>query len=150
MIVTVFRSRLMPGLQDEYVALVDRMQQIARTIPGYISHKGFFADDGERVTIVEFETEEGMRAWRMHPEHRVAWKALDQDGPNGVVTFHKLDEGRTKLMVQMDYEPEGLKESVGSAVGIDSRRVKGDLESFKEFIEGRAHETGAWRGNIEN
>jgi hypothetical protein len=66
------------------------------------------------------------------------------------VTFHKLDEGRTKLMVQMDYEPEGLKESVGSAVGIDSRRVKGDLESFKEFIEGRAHETGAWRGNIEN
>jgi uncharacterized membrane protein len=85
-----------------------------------------------------------------HPEHRVAWKALDQDGPNGVVTFHKLDEGRTKLMVQMDYEPEGLKESVGSAVGIDSRRVKGDLESFKEFIEGRAHETGAWRGNIEN
>ena len=85
-----------------------------------------------------------------HPEHRVAWKAIDQDGPNGVVTFHKLDEGRTKLMVQMDYEPEGLKESVGSAVGIDSRRVKGDLESFKEFIEGRAHETGAWRGNIEN
>ena len=69
MIVTVFRSRLMPGLQDEYVALVDRMQQIARTIPGYISHKGFFADDGERVTIVEFEHEEGQKAWRTHPEH---------------------------------------------------------------------------------
>ena len=66
------------------------------------------------------------------------------------MTFHKLDEGRTKLMVQMDYEPEGLKESVGSAVGMDSRRVKGDLESFKEFIEGRAHETGGWRGSIEN
>ena len=85
-----------------------------------------------------------------HPEHRVAWKALDQDGPNGVVTFHKLDEGRTKVMVQMDYEPEGLKESVGSAVGMDSRRVKGDLESFKEFIESRAHETGGWRGDVEN
>ena len=55
MIVTVFRSRLRPGLQDEYVALVDRMQEIARTIPGYISHKGFWSDDGERVTIVEFE-----------------------------------------------------------------------------------------------
>ena len=74
MIVTVFRSRLMPGLQDEYVALVDRMQQIARTIPGYISHKGFWADDGERVTIVEFEHEEGQRAWRMHPEHIEAQK----------------------------------------------------------------------------
>ena len=69
MIVTVFRSRVMPGLQDEYVALVERMRQIAVTIPGYISHKGFWADDGERVTIVEFEHEEGQRAWRMHPEH---------------------------------------------------------------------------------
>jgi heme-degrading monooxygenase HmoA len=69
MIVTVFRSRLMPGLQDEYVALVDRMQQIAKSIPGYISHKGFWAEDGERVTIVEFEHEEGQRTWRMHPEH---------------------------------------------------------------------------------
>ena len=69
MIVTVFRSRLMPGFKDEYVALVDRMQQIARTIPGYISHKGFWAEDGERVTIVEFAHEEGQRAWRMHPEH---------------------------------------------------------------------------------
>jgi uncharacterized membrane protein len=84
-----------------------------------------------------------------HPDHRVAWRAIDQDGPNGVVTFHKLDEGRTKVMVQMAYEPEGVTESVGSFVGLDSRRVKGDLESFKEFIEGRAHETGAWRGNIE-
>ena len=74
MIVTVFRSRLRPGLQDEYVALVDRMQQIARTIPGYISHKGFWAEDGERVTIVEFEHEEGQRAWRMHPEHIEAQK----------------------------------------------------------------------------
>jgi heme-degrading monooxygenase HmoA len=72
MIVTVFRSRLLPGVRDEYVALVARMAELAATMPGYISHKGFFADDGERVTIVEFESEEGMRAWRMHPEHRAA------------------------------------------------------------------------------
>ena len=85
-----------------------------------------------------------------HPDHRVAWKALDQDGPNGVVTFHKLDDSRTKLMVQMDYEPEGMKETVGSAVGVDSHRVKDDLESFKEFIESRGGETGAWRGDVEN
>jgi heme-degrading monooxygenase HmoA len=72
MIVTVFRSRLRQGLRDDYVALVDRMVQIATTIPGYISHKGFFAEDGERCTIVEFESEEAQRAWRMHPEHRDA------------------------------------------------------------------------------
>ncbi len=74
MIVTVFRSRLRPGVRDEYVALVDRMTEIARTMPGYISHKGFFADDGERVTIVEFEHKEGMRAWRLNPEHVAAQK----------------------------------------------------------------------------
>jgi len=85
-----------------------------------------------------------------HPDHRIAWKAVDQDGPNGVVTFHKLDESRTKVMVQMDYAPEGIKESVGSATGMDSHRVKGDLESFKEFIESRGGETGSWRGDIEN
>ncbi len=72
MIVTVFRSRLMPELRDDYVALVDRMVELAATMPGYISHKGFFAEDGERCTIVEFESEEAQRAWRMHPEHRDA------------------------------------------------------------------------------
>ena len=72
MIVTVFRSRLMPGVQDEYVKLVERMRDLAVTMPGYISHKGFWADDGERVTIVEFESEEAQRAWRMHPEHIAA------------------------------------------------------------------------------
>lgn len=78
MIVTVFRSRLRPGLRDEYVALVDRMAEIASTMPGYISHKGFFADDGERVTIVEFEQEEGLTAWRRHPEHIAAQKLARQ------------------------------------------------------------------------
>ncbi|MGB7258647.1 MAG: antibiotic biosynthesis monooxygenase [Pseudolabrys sp.] len=72
MIVTVFRSRLLPGVREDYVALAERMNELARTMPGYISHKGFFADDGERVTVVEFESEEGMRAWRMDSEHRAA------------------------------------------------------------------------------
>jgi len=72
MIVTVFRSRLMPGLREDYLTLVDRMVELAATMPGYISHKDFSAEDGERVTIVEFESEEAQRAWRMHPEHRDA------------------------------------------------------------------------------
>jgi heme-degrading monooxygenase HmoA len=78
MIVTVFRSRLKPGVRDEYVALVDQMEKLARTMPGYISHKGFFADDGERVTIVEFEHEEGLHAWRTNPEHIAAQKLAQQ------------------------------------------------------------------------
>ena len=85
-----------------------------------------------------------------HPDHRIAWRALDEDGPNGVVTFHRLDDARTKVMLQVEYDPEGIKQSIGSLLGIDSHRVKEDLESFKEFIESRGGETGAWRGNIEN
>ena len=50
------------------------MVALAKTMPGYIAHKGFFAEDGERVTIVEFEHEEGQRAWRMNAEHRAAQK----------------------------------------------------------------------------
>ena len=54
MIVTVFRSRLNSGAQGEYGPMARQMSELARTIPGYISHKGFAAEDGERVTIVEF------------------------------------------------------------------------------------------------
>src|SRR5215468_5294751 len=74
MLITVFRSRLKPGLRDEYAAAVDRMSELARTMPGYISHKSFYAEDGERCTIVEFEHEEGLRTWRTNPEHLVAQK----------------------------------------------------------------------------
>jgi heme-degrading monooxygenase HmoA len=78
MIVVVFRTRLQPGLGDEYVALVDRMTELAQSMPGYISHKGYVADDGERLTVVEFENEEGLRAWRTNPEHLAAQKLARQ------------------------------------------------------------------------
>ncbi len=74
MLVTVFRSRLRPGGREDYVALVKRMIELAETMPGYISHKDFSAEDGERVTIVEFEHEEGLRTWRTNPEHLAAQK----------------------------------------------------------------------------
>lgn len=69
MIVTVFRSRLLPQAQDEYTQWAARMSEMARAMPGYVSHKGFVAPDGERVTIVEFESEETHRAWATHAGH---------------------------------------------------------------------------------
>jgi len=75
MIVTVFRSRLKQDARDDYFALLARMVELAASMPGYISHKGYTAEDGERCTIVEFESEEAQRAWRMHPEHRAAQRA---------------------------------------------------------------------------
>jgi heme-degrading monooxygenase HmoA len=74
MLITVFRSRLKPGVRDEYATAVARMNELARTMRGYVSHKIYYAGDGERCTIVEFEHEEGLRAWRADPEHRAAQK----------------------------------------------------------------------------
>ncbi len=74
MIVTVFRHRLNPDAVDEYSALLTRIVELSKTIPGYVSQKRFTADDGERVTIVEFATEEGQQAWATHPEHVEAMK----------------------------------------------------------------------------
>ena len=79
MILTVFRSRVKPEARDEYARWAARMSEIARSMPGYISHKGFVADDGERVTIVEFESEEAQRAWAVHPEHVEAKKKGRKD-----------------------------------------------------------------------
>ena len=74
MIVVVFRSRLNPEHQAEYMQWAARMSMLAKTIPGHVSHKGFTAQDGERVTIVEFDSEAGMRQWASHPEHVAAKK----------------------------------------------------------------------------
>jgi len=63
MVVTIFRSRLKPEVQEEYAPLAARMSELAASMPGYISHKGFVAEDGERLTLVEFESEEAQRAW---------------------------------------------------------------------------------------
>ena len=79
MIVTVFRSRVKPEMQQEYMPWVARMKALATTMPGFISHKAFTAEDGERVAIVEFESEEAQRAWRMHPEHIEAQKKGRKD-----------------------------------------------------------------------
>ena len=73
MVLTVFRNRLRPDAKD-YPDMAARMSELARSMPGYISHKGFVAEDGERVTLVEFESEEAQRVWRAHPEHLAAQK----------------------------------------------------------------------------
>ena len=74
MVLTVFRSRLRPDAQEESGRWAQRMSELAGQMPGYLSHKGFVAEDGERVTIVEFESEQAHQAWRVHPEHVQAQK----------------------------------------------------------------------------
>jgi uncharacterized membrane protein len=82
------------------------------------------------------------------PDERIAWTSRSGKGNSGVVTFHRLDPDTTRIMVQLEWEPEGAKEQAGSALGLDDRSVKGDLERFKQLIEGQGTESGAWRGEV--
>jgi uncharacterized membrane protein len=84
-----------------------------------------------------------------HPDERVAWKSDSGPEHAGVVTFHRLDDQTTKVTVQMDIDPEGFVENVADKAGILDQRVKGDLKRFKDFIESRGTETGAWRGEVD-
>ena len=84
-----------------------------------------------------------------HPDHRIAWAATSGKGNAGVVTFHRLDDARTKVMVQLDWDTEGMTEALGAAIGADDRRVRGDLQRFKELIESRGSASGAWRGEVD-
>ncbi|HWH43600.1 MAG TPA: SRPBCC family protein [Thermoleophilaceae bacterium] len=83
-----------------------------------------------------------------HPDERVAWRNVDVKDNAGVVTFHKIDDSKTRIALQLDFAPEGIKEKIGSALGAPDRRVKGDLERFRDFIEERGRETGEWRGEV--
>ena len=85
-----------------------------------------------------------------HPDHRVAWRSTDGKTNAGVVTFHRLDDAKTRVTVQMDYDPEGVTEKAGSVLGFDDRRVKGDMKRFKDLIERRDAPTGGWRGDVAN
>jgi uncharacterized membrane protein len=83
------------------------------------------------------------------PDERIAWTSRGGALNAGVVTFHRLSDSKSKVMLQMEYDPEGFVEHVGDAVGVVTQRVQGDLERFKQYIENRGQETGAWRGTVK-
>ena len=83
------------------------------------------------------------------PDQRIAWQSTGGAKHAGVVTFHHIDDGVTRVMLQLDIEPEGVVEKVGDALGVAKRQVKGDLQNFKELIESRGTESGAWRGEVK-
>ncbi|MEV4168864.1 MULTISPECIES: SRPBCC family protein [unclassified Nonomuraea] len=92
----------------------------------------------------EFEAE----ITEQHPDERVAWRSVDRPHHAGVVTFHRLDDSRTRITLQMEYDPEGFVETAGDWLQLVRMRVVGDLKRFKTFIESRGGETGGWRGDV--
>jgi uncharacterized membrane protein len=83
------------------------------------------------------------------PDKRIAWRSIGGVPNAGVVTFHKISDSVTRITLQMDYQPEGALEHLGDRLGAVRMEVRRSLERFKEMIESRGRETGAWRGSIK-
>ena len=129
---TQFESfpRFMEGV-DRVIQLDDRTLEWTATIAGKVKHW--------RAEIVE-----------QRPDDIVAWRSTEGAHNDGAVRFEALGQDRTRVVLQLDIEPEGAVESAGDALGLVERRVRGDLERFREFVEGRGQATGAWRGTVDD
>ena len=101
-----------------------------------------------KVKIGGTEREYQARITEQLPDERIAWAAEGETDNAGVVTFHRLNDNTTRVMLQVEYSATDIVEKAGSAVGVVDRRVKSDLERFKEFMEQRGSETGEWRGTV--
>lgn len=103
-----------------------------------------------KVKVGPVEREFEASITEQHPDERVAWNSTGGEVDHaGVVTFHKLSETESRVTVQLDWEPKGLLEKLGSAVGVGSHAVKKDLQNFKKYIESQGAADGAWRGDVE-
>jgi uncharacterized membrane protein len=100
------------------------------------------------ATIAGKRAEWDAKILEQHPDRQISWISEDGKKTRGTVTFEERGAGRTIITLSMSYQAEGMAEAAGSTAGLDDRRVRGDLERFKELIEARGAETGAWRGEI--
>ncbi len=121
----------------EFMGGVESVKQVSDTM----THWTISVDGVKR----EFDAE----ITEQTPDERIAWNSVEGAGHAGVVTFHRLDEGKTRLMLQLESEPQGIVENVADKLGFLKRQAKGDLDRFKKFIELRGEETGAWRGEVK-
>jgi uncharacterized membrane protein len=100
------------------------------------------------ATIAGRKAEWDAKILEQHPDRQISWVSEDGKKTRGTVTFEERGDSRTLIRLSMSYQAEGVAEAVGSAAGLDERRVRGDLERFKELIESRGAETGSWRGEV--
>src|SRR3954451_11043678 len=121
-----------------------------------------FMEGVERVVQLDDKTLEGTatiagktKQWRaeiveQRPDEVISWRSTDGARNDGAVRFEALGPDRTQVTLQLDVEPEGAVEKTGDALGVVERRVKGDLERFRDFVESRGQATGAWRGRVDD
>jgi len=102
------------------------------------------------ATVAGRQAEWDAKITDQEPNRRIAWESISGKPTRGAVTFEQAGSARTRIKLDMAYAPQGAAEEVGSAVGLDTRRVRGDLERFRELIEASGTESGAWRDTIED
>ena len=102
-----------------------------------------------KIKIGGVEREFDAEITEQHPDERVAWHSVGGTDHAGVVTFHRLGDSLTRVTLQLDTTPEGVVETLGDKLGLVKHRAKGDMERFKEYIESRGAETGAYREDVQ-
>jgi carbon monoxide dehydrogenase subunit G len=83
------------------------------------------------------------------PDEKVAWAATSGATNAGAVHFTAVDATTTRVLLTLDYEPEGIVEKIADVFNAIDRQAVADLDRFKEFIEDRGRATGGWRGTVE-
>jgi len=101
-----------------------------------------------RVKVAGKEKEWDAEITEQRPDEVIAWRSVDGTQNSGVIRFQPMGANKTRLTCLVEYDPEGFVENVGDIVGVTSRRIENDLQRFKEFVESRGGETGAWRGEV--
>jgi uncharacterized membrane protein len=101
------------------------------------------------ATVAGRHAEWDAKIIEQEPDRRITWESVDGKRTRGTVTFVAKGPERSRVRLHMSYQPDGTAEKVGSAMGLDSRRIHGDLARFRDLVEGRQVATGAWRGTIE-
>lgn len=101
-----------------------------------------------RADVAGKEKEWDVEITEQIPDKRIAWHSTSGVPNGGVVTFHKISDSATRIMLQMDYQPETTLEQLGDAFGAVRMEARGNLQRFKEMLEARGRETGAWRGAV--
>ena len=115
---------------------VDHVQQLDDTLLHWVA------------TIAGHKAEWHAKILEQHPDRQISWISEDGKKTRGTVSFEAIGEGKTLIRLSMSYQAEGAIEQLGSAAGLDTKRVSGDLKRFKELIESRGTESGEWRGEV--
>ena len=124
---------------EEFPSFMDSVHEVRQLDPTHLHW---------RADVAGKEKEWNAEITEQIPDKRIAWRSTSGVRNGGVVTFHKLDDTTTRVMLQMQYTPEGAVERIGDALGAVRMEARRNLERFKEMIEARGKETGAWRGAV--